>query len=147
MKSSRKKKRRKDPELFINRELSWLAFNSRVLEEALDADNPLLERLKFAMIVSSNLDEFFIVRVARLKHAVAEGDPSSGFSGLTPRQQLDRISVRAHDMVERLYKTLMEGILPALAERGIRIQHMADLEPGPRMALSQHFHKERTEST
>jgi len=142
VKSSRKKKRRKDPELFISRELSWLAFNARVLEEALDPDNLLLERLKFATIVASNLDEFFIVRVARLKHAVAEGDTSSGPAGLTPRQQLERIGVRAHDMVERLYKTLMEGILPALAERGIRIQHMADLEPGPKAALSQHFHKE-----
>jgi polyphosphate kinase len=142
VKASRKKKRRKDPELFINRELSWLAFNSRVLEEAVDPDNPLLERLKFATIVASNLDEFFIVRVARLKHAVAEGDMSSGFSGLTPRQQLERISVRVHDMVERLYKTLMEGILPALAERGIRIQPMADLEPEAKAALSRHFYKE-----
>ena len=66
--------RKKEPELFINRELSWLEFDSRVLEEAVDTTTPLLDRLKFAIIVSTNLDEFMMVRVAALKHAVEEGD-------------------------------------------------------------------------
>ena len=81
---------RKDPELFINRELSWLEFNGRVLEEAMDPTTPLLDRLKFAIIVSGNLDEFFMVRVAGLKHALAEGDSAPDLAGLRPRQQQTR---------------------------------------------------------
>jgi polyphosphate kinase len=122
------KARRKEPELFLNRELSWLEFNGRVLEEAIDAANPLLERLKFATIVASNLDEFFMVRVGALKNAVAEGDTSPDQAGLTPSQQLVRISERAHQMVERLYQTVTEGILPALGERGIRILPVEGLD-------------------
>ena len=98
--------RKKDPDLFINRELSWLAFNYRVLEEAMDATVPLLERLKFATIVSTNLDEFFMVRVAGLKNAVQEGDTTPDLAGLTPRQQLHVVSERAHEMVDTLGQTL-----------------------------------------
>ncbi len=101
-----KKARKREPELFLNRELSWLEFNSRVLEEAGDATNPLLERLKFACIVASNLDEFFMVRVAALKEALAEGDTAPDAAGLTPAQQLQRISERAHAMVDQLYAAL-----------------------------------------
>ena len=78
-----------DPALFLNRELSWLAFNERVLEEAADAAVPLLERVKFAAIAASNLDEFFMVRVAGLEHAVADGDTSPDLAGLTPAQQTE----------------------------------------------------------
>ena len=101
-----KKARKREPELFLNRELSWLEFNGRVLEEACDATNPPLERLKFACIVASNLDEFFMVRVAALKNALAEGDTAPDVAGLTPAQQLQRISERAHPMVEQLYEAL-----------------------------------------
>ena len=83
-----------DTSLFINRELSWLAFNERVLEEALDAKTPLLERVKFAAIAASNLDEFFMVRVAGLQQAVEDGETSPDLSGLTPVTPADTFAVQ-----------------------------------------------------
>jgi polyphosphate kinase len=137
-----KKARKREPELFLNRELSWLEFNGRVLEEACDASNPALERLKFACITASNLDEFFMVRVAALKNALAEGDTAPDLAGLTPAQQLQRISERAHAMVEQLYQALTGEILPPLAERGLRLVRPGDLEPPARAALSRYFRDE-----
>ena len=133
------KTRKKEPELFFNRELSWLAFNGRVLEEALDPSNAYLERLKFALIVSSNLDEFFMVRVAALKHAVDEGDTAPDSAGLTPSQQLAAIAQRAHEMIDRLHKGLTDEILPALATHGIRMLPVGDLDAGQRALLSRYF--------
>jgi polyphosphate kinase len=133
------KPRRKEPELFLNRELSWVEFNGRVLEEAMDPTTPLLDRLKFAIIVSSNLDEFFMVRVAALKHAIDEGDTDPDLAGLRPRQQLMVVSERAHEMVERLGRTLTEEILPALGERGIRFVAHKDLEEAPRAFLTRYL--------
>jgi len=109
----KKTSRRPEPELFLNRELSWLEFNRRVLEEARDASTPPLERLKFAGIVASNLDEFFMVRVAALKNALAEGDTAPDLAGLTPAQQLRKISERAHAIVDELYEELHNRILPS----------------------------------
>ena len=137
-----KKARKREPELFLNRELSWLEFNGRVLEEACDASNPPLERLKFACITASNLDEFFMVRVAALKNALAEGDTAPDVAGLSPAQQLQRISERAHAMVEQLYAVLTGEILPPLAERGLRLVRPGDLEPPARAALSRYFQAE-----
>jgi polyphosphate kinase len=137
-----KKPRKREPDLFLNRELSWLEFNGRVLEEATDPTTPLLERLKFATIVASNLDEFFMVRVAALKNAVEEGDTAPDPAGLSPGQQLQEISVRAHEMVDRLYKAIGAEILPALAERGVRILPVADLDPPSKAALSRQFRDE-----
>ena len=134
--------RKKDPDLFINRELSWLAFNSRVLEEAMDTTVPLLDRLKFAIIVSGNLDEFFMVRVAGLKHAIEEGDTTPDLAGLTPRQQLHVVSERAHEMVDMLGQTLTEQILPALAEQGVRVVTLGSLEAPQRAHLSRYFRAE-----
>ncbi|HEY7513597.1 MAG TPA: polyphosphate kinase 1, partial [Vicinamibacteria bacterium] len=136
------KVRKREPELFLNRELSWLEFNGRVLEEATDATNPLLERLKFATIVASNLDEFFMVRVAALQNDLAEGDTAPDVAGLTPGQQLAQISERAHAMVDRLYEAVTAEILPALGERGIRILPLPELEPVARGALARHFRDE-----
>jgi polyphosphate kinase len=136
------KTRRKEPELFLNRELSWLEFNGRVLEEAVDVANPLLERLKFATIVASNLDEFFMVRVAALGSAAEEGDVSPDLAGLSPAQQLQQISVRAHEQVDRLYAKLNAEILPALGERGIRILRLEGLEASQRSALTRYFRDE-----
>ena len=134
--------RRREPELFLNRELSWLAFNHRVLEEARDSANPLLERLKFVTIVASNLDEFFMVRVAALLHHVAEGDLAADAAGLTPRQQLDAVAARVHEMVDRLYGTLMGEILPTLAQRGLEILPLSAIDETQRGTLTRYFHAE-----
>jgi polyphosphate kinase len=134
--------RKKEPELFINRELSWLEFNARVLEEAMDPATPLLDRLRFAIIVSTNLDEFFMVRVAALKHAVEEGDNEPDSAGLRPRQQLHVIAERAHEMVDTLGKTLTEEILPALGEHGVRIAPLDTLEEAQRTFLARYFRTE-----
>ncbi len=108
------------PEHFLNRELSLLAFNERVLAQAEDSGVPLLERLKFICIVSSNLDEFFEVRVAELKEHIALGSSSVSTDGLSARQTFRDVAPRAHALVEKQYQTLNQAILPQLAEQGIR---------------------------
>jgi polyphosphate kinase len=127
------------PQHYLNRELSWLAFNERVLEESADESTPLVERLKFAAIVASNLDEFFMVRVAGLLHAVADGDVAPDPAGLTPAQQLSAISQRAHALVDSLYRLVQDRIMPALASYGVRLVAWGDLEPGRRKALEELF--------
>jgi polyphosphate kinase len=131
--------RRRDPALFINRELSWLAFNERVLEEAADATNPLLERLKFAGITASNLDEFFMVRVAGLNHEMGEGGHKADLAGLTPAQQKAAVSERAHLFVQVLYRLVCGELLPALAQHGIRVVTVGELEDAQRAAVSTYF--------
>ncbi|MEW5835907.1 MAG: polyphosphate kinase 1 [Pseudomonadota bacterium] len=110
-----------DPSLYIHRELSQLQFNIRVLEQALDEQTPLQERLKFLLIFSSNMDEFFEIRVAGLKDQVAFEHERVGPDGIAPKQALAMISSAAHQQIERQYAILNERILPALAEAGIRI--------------------------
>jgi polyphosphate kinase len=126
-------------ELFINRELSWLAFNERVLDEAADPSVPLLERLKFAAIAASNLDEFFMVRVAGLRHEVADRETSLDLAGLTPARQLDAISERAHAFVNALYRLTADELWPALAAYGIRVVRFGDLTEAQRAPLSTFF--------
>ena len=106
--------------LFFNRELSWLEFNRRVLEEAMDPSVPLLERLKFLCIVSSNFDEFFQIRVAYVKRQILSGNQVNCPSGLRPSEQLDRIRKEVREIVDLQYRTLYEEILPGLASHGIR---------------------------
>ncbi len=117
----------KNPERFVNRELSWLEFNSRVLEEATDESNPLLERLKFLCIVSSNLDEFFEVRVAALKQQIESGITERGPDGRTPAEAFKEVSQRTREMVRSQYRTWSESIQPALAEAGIVFSHVSEL--------------------
>jgi polyphosphate kinase len=136
------KARKKEPELFINRELSWLEFNHRVLEEAADPTVPLLDRLKFAIIVSTNLDEFFMVRVAALQRAIEEDDVAPDSAGLRPRQQLEAVSSRAHHMVDLLGRVLGGEILPGLAEQGVRVTPLADLDELRRAGLRRYFEAE-----
>jgi polyphosphate kinase len=107
--------------LFFNRELSWLAFNERVLEEAVDPNTPLLERVKFVSIAGSNLDEFFMVRVARLHQAISSDDATADPSGLAPSQQLSAVARRSHDFVAALYQLATADLLPALARHNIRL--------------------------
>ena len=128
-----------DAELCINRELSWLAFNERVFEEAADSANPPLERIKFAAIVASNLDEFFMVRVAALYHSIAEGDETPDLAGLTPTQQLSAVHERAHALVDSLYRLAFEQLLPALARAGVRILAWTDLDSAQQAWLGAFF--------
>ena len=112
---------------FISRELSWLEFNQRVLEEALDPQNPLLERLKFFCITSSNLDEFFEVRVASLKQEMEGGPGERSVDGLTGRETFQAIVSRVRRMVTDQYDCWRDDLRPALAKHGIRILEMDDL--------------------
>ncbi|MBN2577243.1 MAG: polyphosphate kinase 1 [Deltaproteobacteria bacterium] len=128
------------PGRFFNRELSWLEFNGRVLEEACDAGVPLAERLKFQAIVASNLDEFFMVRVAGLKQLVAGGLLDVNADGMLPSEQLAKISVRAHDMVRGLYQNWRDDIAPKLAQKaGIVFLRPGDLSQEQRLALETRF--------
>ncbi len=108
------------PEHFINRELGLLEFNRRVLAQAEDERNPLLERLKFLCIVGSNLDEFFEVRVAGLKQQIENGMPVATPDGWSPRQVMARVSAEAHQLIARQYQVFNEVVVPRLAEQGIR---------------------------
>ncbi|MGP4042087.1 RNA degradosome polyphosphate kinase [Gracilibacillus sp. D59] len=127
------------PAYFNNRELSWLAFNKRVLEEAGDETNPLLERLRFLSIFSSNLDEFFMVRVAGLKDQVKAGfNRPDNKSGLTPKQQLSSISSFNHELVEQQYD-LYKELLPQLRNENIRIVDIEDLTSEQISRLEEYF--------
>lgn len=108
-----------DKQLFFNRELSWVEFNARVLHEAQRTDIPLIERLNFLAIVSSNFDEFFMVRVAGLKHQQNTTPQATDIAGFTPSQQLSMISKRIHQLTAVQYQTLMDQIIPSLALSGI----------------------------
>ena len=111
--------RRAAPEHFLNRELAALAFNRRVLAQAEDATVPLLERLRFICIVSSNMDEFFEIRVAGIKEQIKLGSHHSGNDGLSPHDTFRRVSEEAHRLVAQQYALLNDVILPALAAEGI----------------------------
>ena len=125
--------------LFINRELSWIAFNERVLEEAADPSTPLLERVKFAAITAANLDEFFMVRVAAVKRAVDEEDAESDPAGLAPQEELSAIRRRSRAFVESLYRLVNDTLLPALASSGISLVTVRELDDAKRAALGTFF--------
>ena len=104
---------------FFNRELSWLEFNARVLKQGLRKELPLLERLQFLSIVSSNFDEFFQVRVAATKRMLESAPETADASGLTPKMVLSSISARAHQIIRQQQECLMNDILPQLAKAGL----------------------------
>ena len=110
-----------NPKNYVNRELSWLEFNYRVLSEARDKTIPLFERLKFLSITASNLDEFFMVRVASLKDMVHAKYTKPDIAGMTPQEQLDAIGVKTHELVEMQYSTYNRSLVPALKQNGLRL--------------------------
>jgi polyphosphate kinase len=132
------------PDHYFNRELSWLEFNARVLEEAADSTNPLLERLKFVAIFSSNLDEFFEVRVAGLQQQLYAGiaPQDYGADGLDPMEQLSRIEERVHALVAEQHRLLDTEIMPGLAAAGIQRVSLDQLEPAEREYLDRLFARE-----
>ncbi|MER3484883.1 MAG: hypothetical protein C4345_01780, partial [Chloroflexota bacterium] len=130
------------PDLYLNRELSWLAFNRRVLEEAADPSLPLLERAKFVAIFSSNLDEFFMIRVAGVKRKVVAGISEAGPDGRTPIEQFAAIRAETQRLLEEQTHLLTHEILPALASSGIQIEPVSNLTRDERAALRAVFERD-----
>ncbi len=147
MKSTSKKKSVetdfRSPEYYINRELSWMKFDERVLEEARDKTLPLLERVKMLGITASNLDEFFMVRVASLKDMVHADYTKRDIAGMTPKEQLSELSTVTHEFTDMQYVTWRRSILPLLLENGIRIiSHHEELTPEEGVYLDKYFEEE-----
>jgi polyphosphate kinase len=128
-----------DPELYINRELSWLEFDRRVLALAVDPEVPLLERLRYISIFTSNLDEFFMVRVAGLKRQVAAHVRRRTPDGRTPAEQLEAIATRLRPMIESAQDCLHDQLLPLLARHGISVLSMSELSPAQHASLDRYF--------
>ncbi len=125
---------------FTNRELSWLLFEKRVLSEAMDDQLPLFERLKFLSITASNLDEFFMVRVASLKDMVSAGYNKKDIAGLTPTGQLECVNKETHELVRQQYATYNQSLLPELMENGLRvIGHHEDLTKAEEKYIDEYF--------
>jgi len=132
----------RDPKYYFNRELSWLEFNDRVLHEALDSRTPLLERLKFLAIFSSNLDEFFMVRVAGLKQQLEAGVTSLTADGRTPGDQLDGINQRLIPMVKEQHDHFEQVLRPTLSKQGIYLLDYMDLNAEQRTYLQNYFEEQ-----
>jgi polyphosphate kinase len=128
-----------DASLYINRELSWLEFNNRVLEEARDEMTPIMEKLKFASIFSSNLDEFFMVRVGSFLRAVEADINEHDSSGKTIRQQIDEISDKVRELINEQYKCIMKEIIPGLKEADVFIHQIDELDENETDRLNKYF--------
>lgn len=132
----------KQHDFYTNRELSWLDFNYRVLEEAKDKTNPLLERLKFLSITQSNLDEFFMVRVASLAKLAAVNYAKPDASGLTADAQLKAVNLKAHKMLIKQYNTLNRSLIPAVEQLGVRLKNRDTLDERQAQFVKNYFHDE-----
>ena len=128
-----------EPSHFINRELSWLEFNQRVLNEALDSSNPLLERIKFFCIVSSNLDEFFEVRVAGIKQQIESDVVARSIDGLTATEIFRAITKCVRKMIDQQYACWRSDLRPALARHGIKFLNVSELSAKDRAFLEQYY--------
>src|SRR5690348_2297081 len=127
---------------YLNRELSWLDFNGRVLTLAEDPATPMLERVKFLAIFASNLDEFFMVRVAGIKRRMSMGLPVRSSSGLSPTDQQEQIAERTAALVARQARCLTDDVLPALAQENIRIVRWTELDQGERERMRTTFREQ-----
>lgn len=133
-----------NPDIFVNRELSWLEFNQRVLDEAADTSVPMLERMRFLAITASNLDEFFMVRVGSLRTAIRRGDQGVDPTGRTAEQQLEAVADRIGQMVESQYRIFLEKLEPAMKEIGIRRRHITELTQQQSEFVEQLFEEQMT---
>lgn len=124
---------------YLNRELSWLDFNTRVLALAEDASLPLLERAKFLAIFASNLDEFYMVRVAGLKRRAETGLSVRSADGRSPTEQLELIAARAQEIADRHARVFLDSVLPSLTAEGIAVIDWSDLDDDERQRLSAYF--------
>lgn len=131
-----------NPAYYLNREVSWLAFNRRVLEEAQDENNPLLERLKFLSITASNLDEFFEVRVAGLVQQIEDGYVEAGPDGLTLMEEREVLSRETHQFVEGQYHCWNEQLRPSLSRNGIRVLSLHELDSRARAFVEDYCERE-----
>ncbi|MBR1524576.1 MAG: RNA degradosome polyphosphate kinase [Lachnospiraceae bacterium] len=130
----------RDPKLYINRELSWMQFDERILEEARDTSLPLFERLKFLAITASNLDEFFMIRIASLKDMKNAGYKKPDIAGMTPKMQLNALSEVTHDFVSGQYSTFSRMLLPKLMDEGLRfVKHHEDLSEEEKAFVDAYF--------
>ncbi|MCW8884948.1 MAG: RNA degradosome polyphosphate kinase, partial [Motiliproteus sp.] len=128
-----------DSQYYLNRQLSHLEFNRRVLEQALDETHPLLDRLMFLLIFSSNTDEFFEIRVAELMHQIKYGREKAGIDGMHPQEVLVQIRNRCHELVQRQYKILNEVMFPALNQEGIFFLRRSEWSSEQRAWIKQYF--------
>ncbi len=131
-----------DPKLYLNRELSWLEFNKRVLEEAEDPNHPLLERVKFLSIFFNNLDEFFMIRISGLREQLSSGVLEAALDGMSPSEQLGQIREALLQSFSRVTQCWQDDLFPRLIESGIRILPYQDIKPKQRALLRRYFRKE-----
>jgi polyphosphate kinase len=130
-----------DSQRFLNRHYSWLQFNQRVLEEARDRDNPLLERVKFLAITASNLDEFVEVRLAGLMQQAEHGNREPGPDGQVPEEVLAELNTRIHSFVDEQYECWREELVPALAAESAHVLGLSDLRPEAREHIESFYAK------
>lgn len=128
--------------LYLNRELSWIEFNRRVLQEAQNQNAPLLERVKFLSIFSSNLDEFFMIRVSGLREQIAAGVTQRTPDGMTPAEQLDAVRAALLPLLDEQTRVLTDDLIPKLAGQGIRLLNYDELTPAQRAALRSYYERE-----
>lgn len=128
-----------NPKYYINRELSWIGFNERVLSEAEDESNPLFERLKFLSISASNLDEFFMVRVASLKDMINAGYQKCDIAGMTASEQLEKVLEKVHTFVNKQYQIYNDELLPLLLDKGLKVCVPSELKGADRAYIDRYF--------